>query len=152
MMYLVLTALLALNVSKEVLNSFFEVNRGIERTTESFTSKNDETYSDFAAAVELNPVKAGPFRDKALEVKKSADEIVEFIKELKHELVLKVDKKVYLGAYLDANGDKIDENSTEKSYNELTPEQKEKDIAYLYNKKIDKHLESYLYLQVKQLN
>ena len=43
MMYLVLTALLALNVSKEVLNSFFEVNRGIERTTESFTSKNDET-------------------------------------------------------------------------------------------------------------
>ena len=135
MMYLVLTALLALNVSKEVLNSFFEVNRGIERTTESFTSKNDETYSDFAAAVELNPVKAGPFRDKALEVKKSADEIVEFIKELKHELVLKVDKKVYLGAYLDANGDKIDENSTEKSYSELTPEQKKKDIAYLYNKK-----------------
>ena len=33
MMYLVLTALLALNVSKEVLNSFFEVNKGIERTT-----------------------------------------------------------------------------------------------------------------------
>ena len=62
----------------------------------------------------LNPVKAGPFRDKALEVKKSADDIVEFIKELKHELVLKVDKKVYLGTYLDANGDKIDENSTEK--------------------------------------
>ena len=53
MMYLVLTALLALNVSKEVLNSFFEVNRGIERTTESFSSKNDEIYSDFAAAVEL---------------------------------------------------------------------------------------------------
>ena len=28
MMYLVLTALLALNVSKEVLQSFFEVNKG----------------------------------------------------------------------------------------------------------------------------
>ena len=37
MMYLVLTALLALNVSKEVLNSFFEVNRGIERTTSTFS-------------------------------------------------------------------------------------------------------------------
>jgi hypothetical protein len=36
MMYLVLTALLALNVSKEVLNSFFEVNKGITRTTINF--------------------------------------------------------------------------------------------------------------------
>ena len=40
MMYLVLTALLALNVSKEVLESFFEVNKGIERTTTNFFSKN----------------------------------------------------------------------------------------------------------------
>ena len=39
MMYLVLTALLALNVSKEVLNSFFEVNKGIERTTTNFDLK-----------------------------------------------------------------------------------------------------------------
>ena len=47
MMYLVLTALLALNVSKEVLQSFFEVNKGIERTTTSFDSKNQETYFAF---------------------------------------------------------------------------------------------------------
>ena len=39
MMYLVLTALLALNVSKEVLDSFFEVNKGIERTTTNFFLK-----------------------------------------------------------------------------------------------------------------
>ena len=43
MMYLVLTALLALNVSKEVLDSFFEVYKGIERTTTNFFSKNAET-------------------------------------------------------------------------------------------------------------
>ena len=42
MMYLVLTALLALNVSKEVLQSFFDVNKGIERTTSSFDLKNQE--------------------------------------------------------------------------------------------------------------
>ena len=56
MMYLVLTALLALNVSKEVLNSFL-VNRGIENSTESFDLKNDETYSDFDRAVQNNPEK-----------------------------------------------------------------------------------------------
>ena len=54
MMYLVLTALLALNVSKEVLNSFFEVNRGIERTTTNFNSKNGDTYADFDNAATNN--------------------------------------------------------------------------------------------------
>jgi hypothetical protein len=43
MMYLVLTALLALNVSKEVLNSFFEVNKGITRTTVNFNAKKIQT-------------------------------------------------------------------------------------------------------------
>ena len=70
MMYLVLTALLALNVSKEVLNSFFEVNTGVVRTTTNFTSKNMESYNDFTAAAELNPVKAGPFRGPSLCSKK----------------------------------------------------------------------------------
>ena len=88
MMYLVLTALLALNVSKEVLNSFFEVNTGVVRTTANFTSKNMETYDDFTAAAELNPVKAGPFRDQALAVKRESDAIVNFIQELKYNLVL----------------------------------------------------------------
>ena len=44
MMYLVLTALLALNVSKEVLQSFFDVNKGIERTTNSFDFKNQDFF------------------------------------------------------------------------------------------------------------
>ena len=65
MMYLVLTALLALNVSKEVLNSFFEVNKGIERTTSNFTSKNIGTYSDFDNAATNNPEKYKEVRDKA---------------------------------------------------------------------------------------
>ena len=53
MMYLLLTALLALNVSKEVLNSFFEVNKGIERTTSNFDSKNGDTYAEFDNAGSL---------------------------------------------------------------------------------------------------
>ena len=57
MMYLVLTALLALNVSKEVLNSFFEVNKGIERTTTNFYNKNGDTYYDFDNATAVGPVK-----------------------------------------------------------------------------------------------
>jgi hypothetical protein len=41
MMYLVLTALLALNVSKEILDSFVTVNNGLENTKLSLKDKMD---------------------------------------------------------------------------------------------------------------
>src|SRR3989337_2199131 len=50
MMYLVLTALLALNVSKEILNAFAIINAGLERTNVNFASKNDVTMNDKAEA------------------------------------------------------------------------------------------------------
>ena len=134
MMYLVLTALLALNVSKEVLNSFFEVNTGVVRTTTNFSSKNAETYNAFNSAAELNPVKAGPFRDQALAVKKEADNIVDFIQEYKYSLVLTVDKEVYLGQYLDLEGEEIEGNKTELTWDNLTKEQRKLNIANLSNK------------------
>jgi len=134
MMYLVLTALLALNVSKEVLNSFFEVNTGVVRTTTNFTNKNMETYNDFTAAAELNPVKAGPFRDQALAVKREADAIVNFIQELKYGLVLAVDKSVFLGQYKDLDGKIIEGNETELIWDKLSKEQKKLPIANLNNK------------------
>jgi gliding motility-associated protein GldM len=83
MMYLVLTALLALNVSKEVLESFFEVNTGIVRTTNQFDNKNEETYSAFMQAVEQNPVKAGPWKEKAFQVKEKAEKLTRDIQKLK---------------------------------------------------------------------
>ena len=135
MMYLVLTALLALNVSKEVLNSFFEVNTGVVRTTNNFADKNVETYNDFTAAAELNPVKAGPFRDQALAVKREADALVNYIQELKYKLVLSVDKSVFLGQYTDLDGEIIEGNETELEWEKLSKEQKKLPIAHLYNKK-----------------
>ncbi|MBT7895881.1 MAG: hypothetical protein HN564_02690 [Flavobacteriales bacterium] len=134
MMYLVLTALLALNVSKEVLNSFFEVNTGVVRTTANFATKNSETYDAFTAAAELNPVKAGPFRDQALAVKTEADDIVNFIQELKYNLVFSVDKKVHLGQYKDLDDNVIESNETELSWDQLTKEQKSLPISNLNNK------------------
>ena len=40
MMYLVLTALLALNVSVEIINAFVIVNESMEKTNANFESKN----------------------------------------------------------------------------------------------------------------
>jgi gliding motility-associated protein GldM len=47
MMYLVLTALLALNVSVEVLNAFKTVNNSIEKSNDIVASKNAMTYKAF---------------------------------------------------------------------------------------------------------
>src|ERR1700722_9046777 len=47
MMYLVLTALLALNVSTEVLNAFNTVNHSLENSNAVVTQKNDLTYTAF---------------------------------------------------------------------------------------------------------
>ncbi len=44
MMYLVLTAMLALNVSKEVLDAFTLVDGGLTVTIQNFAAKNDGLY------------------------------------------------------------------------------------------------------------
>jgi len=48
MMYLVLTALLALNVSAEILNAFKTVNNSIIQSNGVVTEKNDLTYKSFS--------------------------------------------------------------------------------------------------------
>ena len=135
MMYLVLTALLALNVSKEVLQSFFDVNKGIERTTTSFDLKNQETYSAFDNAAENNPEKYLDVRNKAYSVKKMVDPLVLYIQEMKYNLVNAVDGKIYLGYpqdIFDEDGDPIKEKAIEdKKFSELNNAQKILPIAYL---------------------
>ncbi len=43
MMYLVLTALLALNVSAEVLNAFIMIDKSVRKSTKNFEQKNSKT-------------------------------------------------------------------------------------------------------------
>ena len=79
MMYLVLTAMLALNVSKDVLNAFTLVDMGLTTTTENFTVKNKGLYDRFAVAYEQNPTKVGDWKEKADELHRRSDELFEFI-------------------------------------------------------------------------
>jgi gliding motility-associated protein GldM len=89
MMYLVLTALLALNVSKDVLNAFVLVDRGLTETTENFAKKNNSIYSDFDQAYIQNETKVSDWREKALTVQKMSDSLIAYMDECKREIVLK---------------------------------------------------------------
>ncbi len=92
LMYLVLLCLLAMNVSKEILQSFLIINEGLERTTENFESKINTTYDKFARMNADDPVKVGEFYEHAQELKKNADDIVEYIDAVKVEIFKQADQ------------------------------------------------------------
>ena len=87
MMYLVLTAMLALNVSKEAVEAFKKVDKGLTQIIANYAKKNDLIYQDFERAAAENPQKAGGLRNTAKEVKQRADEAFNFIQDLKIEII-----------------------------------------------------------------
>jgi gliding motility-associated protein GldM len=91
MMYLVLTALLALNVSRETLDVIARVDRSLNQSVESFASKNNLTYAAFDYAYELNKVKVGPFKAKADSVKVQSQKMIDKIVEYKWAIVREAD-------------------------------------------------------------
>lgn len=91
MMYLVLTAMLALNVSVEILQAFVTVGDNMETTNKLFSSKIDNSYYNFERAYSANKEKVGPNWIKAQEVRKATDEIVKYIDDMQYDLVAYVD-------------------------------------------------------------
>lgn len=91
MMYLVLTAMLALNVSKEAVEAFKRVDEGLTKTIANYIKKNDITYSAFDRAAAENPEKAGKWKNKAYDVKQGADDIYNYIQGLKIEIITKAE-------------------------------------------------------------
>ncbi|MCC8174280.1 MAG: gliding motility protein GldM [Odoribacter sp.] len=87
MMYLVLTAMLALNVSADVLDAFTKVQDGLASTIESFSKKNAEAYNEIEMAYNINAAKMGDVRANALVFRKETDELLSYIDSLKLRLV-----------------------------------------------------------------
>jgi gliding motility-associated protein GldM len=88
MMYLILTAMLALNVSKEAVEAFKRVDKSLNQTISNYVSRNNLIYSDFDRAAAENPAKAGKLKASAYEVKARADEVFNYIQDLKKEIII----------------------------------------------------------------
>lgn len=93
-MYLVLTALLALNVSKQMLDSFIVVNESMEDTNENFSAKIEDVYADFDFQYDLNENKVEEFYSKAQEVKQLTKHLVNYIDSIKYQLIITTENKV----------------------------------------------------------
>jgi len=101
MMYLVLTALLALNISKEVLNGFVKVENSLQDTQQTLKGKVAETLTTLEVKYAQNKEKVGPFMDKAREVRERSDNLVNYITQLKGRCMAKSEGKY---AEAEANG------------------------------------------------
>jgi len=82
MMYLVLTALLALNVSVQVLEAFVTVNESMEATNDNFARKIEATYFAFEQQNSINPARVGPFFERAIQVREMSNDLIEYLREV----------------------------------------------------------------------
>lgn len=87
MMYLVLTALLALNVSKDVLHSFVVINDGLESTNAIFEAKNSSTMNQFEQQMAFDPEKTRSYFQRAQRVVQLSEELDAHIGVLKRHLI-----------------------------------------------------------------
>ncbi len=88
MMYLVLTALLALNVSAEVLNAFKLVGDGMDYSNNVVTAKNITVLDVFKTAAAKGTPEQQQLYSSAQQAKKLADDFVAEINSLREELVM----------------------------------------------------------------
>jgi gliding motility-associated protein GldM len=97
LMYLVLLAMLAMNASKDLLNAFVTLEKGIQKSSSNVHDKNDETFHSISAAALLGSEKATQVLRKSESIRNESKTLFEHIETLKSELI-------EAGGGLDENG------------------------------------------------
>ena len=93
LMYVVLMAMLALNVSSDVLKGFVMVDEKLTLSTENSARVNEEVYKRFEQQYKANPTKVKVWYDKAQTVRGMTDTLYALLDELKLSIVKKSDGK-----------------------------------------------------------
>lgn len=91
LMYIVLTAMLALNVSSDVLDGFVQVHEGLRRTNNNMGNRNDGLYRELERFTADNPEKGQVWLDKAMEVRELTSALSSFVDSCKLAIVHKAD-------------------------------------------------------------
>ena len=83
LMYVLLMAMLAMNVSSDVLNGFSLVDESLTRSTENTSAQNKTLYKSFDEMMEKNPEKVRVWFERANSVKAKSDSLCHFADQLK---------------------------------------------------------------------
>jgi gliding motility-associated protein GldM len=92
MMYLVLTALLAMNVSKQILHGYVAVNESIEKAKENMEKNNERLFKAFEDMAQ-NTAAAKPYLEKAVMAQKEIMETYKYIGVLRTKVIAATEKK-----------------------------------------------------------
>ena len=92
-MYLVFIAMLALNVSSEVLDGFELVEESLLRSVKASTQHNDRIFNDLEKYYENNREKSEEWYLKGAQVKERTDSLFNYTQELKIRIVKRADGK-----------------------------------------------------------
>lgn len=93
LMYVVLMAMLALNVSSDVLNGFSLVSDSLNKSTQNSNEVNQGIYAEFEKQMKSNPAKVKTWYDKAQYVRSISDSLYNLADELKLAIVRESDGK-----------------------------------------------------------
>ena len=91
LMYVVLMAMLALNVSSDVLKGLQLVGDSLKRTSDNAEDEIKSIYESFAEQMQKNPAKVKTWYDKAQIVRRRSDQLYNFASELKLAIALEAD-------------------------------------------------------------
>ncbi len=91
LMYVLLMAMLAMNVSSDVLNGFTLVDESLTRSTENAGVQNNMLYSSFGEMMEKNPEKVREWFVRADSVKAKSERLYLFANELKEMIAKEAD-------------------------------------------------------------
>ena len=91
LMYVVLMAMLALNISTEVLNGFSIVEESLRRTTANSAKENETIFADLENQMKRNPEKVRQWFEKATAVKDMSDSLYNYAQALKLSIVREAD-------------------------------------------------------------
>ena len=90
-MYILLMAMLALNVSNDVLKGFHLIGDSLERTTTNDAKENRDLYDDFSVLVKKNPAKVREWYTKAIQLRGTSDSLYNFVEQLKWAIARETD-------------------------------------------------------------
>lgn len=91
LMYVVLMAMLALNISTEVLNGFSIVEESLNRTTRNSSTENNMIYGELSEMMKDNPAKVREWFEMATAVKDASDSLYNYAQDLKVMIVREAD-------------------------------------------------------------
>ena len=91
LMYVLLMAMLALNVSSDVLNGFTLVDESLSKSSINSGRQNETLYEDFESFMAQNPEKVREWYNRATHVKNISDSLYNFANELKVRIAKKAD-------------------------------------------------------------